>query len=255
MYSIDYVQNIFDNINNKQDGNAPLAVQKNNWLHPNMDHFSKHLCRNLDFFTGHHPISNNMFEHPILNLKTQLKHKYSILHSETTTITSSQTSQVTPCSIAVCKSIGTVATDEVYHVIFDSGSSKTLIHKHVKPCTYTTIQSNDNLKIFSLIRSTVFSNLVAIHKIWFPEFNHNMINKEHPALIVDSKNISCDIIFGLVLISLINTELHLITMPIKFAGWNMIFPFVTLFEFLDTVTIHLLLYHLRQPMKMTSSTV
>ncbi len=48
-YSIDYVQNIWDDNNKTQDGYAPLAVQKNNWLHPNTGLFSKYLGKHPDF--------------------------------------------------------------------------------------------------------------------------------------------------------------------------------------------------------------
>ncbi len=41
-YNIDYVQNICDDNNKKQDGTAPLVVQKNNLLHPDKDLSSKY---------------------------------------------------------------------------------------------------------------------------------------------------------------------------------------------------------------------
>ncbi len=112
--------------------------------------FSKHLGKHLDFglFSGPPPLSHNMFDIPLLILKTQITHNFSIIHNQPSNITSSQNSHITPCSIVVCKLIGTIATDKVYCVLFCS--SKTIIHKLVVPCTYTPIQSNDDLWIFPL---------------------------------------------------------------------------------------------------------
>ncbi len=55
-------------------------------------------------------------------------------------------------------SIGHIATDKVYCVLFDSSSSKTLILKCVVPCNYIPIQSNDELWIFSIAETTLVGN-------------------------------------------------------------------------------------------------
>ncbi len=57
-------------------------------------------------------------------------------------------------------------------------------------------QLDDDLQIFSLARTTLSSDLVALHKIQFTEFNHNMIIDKHPVLIVDTMSLCSDIIFG-----------------------------------------------------------
>ncbi len=102
-----------------------------------------------------------------------------------------------PCSIATYKSIGHAPTDnKVYHVLFDSGLSKTLIHKLIVPWNFTPIPSTDDLQIFSLVCATTSMALVALNRIRFPEFNHNIIVDTHPALIVDSTSLCYDIIFG-----------------------------------------------------------
>ncbi len=103
---------------------------------------------------------------------------------------------VTPCSIVTCKSISNATTNKVYHVLFDSGSSKTLIHKCIAPQNFTPIPSTDDLQIFLLVSATTAMALVALNKIRFPEFNHIMVVDKHPLLIVDSMSLWYDIIFG-----------------------------------------------------------
>ncbi len=104
---------------------------------------------------------------------------------------------VTPCSIAVCESIGNIqTTNKICRVLFDSGSSKTLIHKRIVPRNYTPIPSHDDLRVFSLAGATTPTALVALEKIRFPEFNRNIVIDKHPALIVDSMNLRYDIILG-----------------------------------------------------------
>ncbi len=90
--------------------------------------------------------------------------------------------------MATWKPIGCVTTDKVHHELVDSGSSKTLIHKCIVQFNYTPMQSDDNLH--NLYKPCSFT------KNCFPEFNCNMVVKEHPALVVDSKNLQYNIIFG-----------------------------------------------------------
>ncbi len=114
------------------------------------------------------------------------------------TLSSYFTSQtnVTPSSIATCKSIGNATTNKVYHVLFDSGFSKALVYKCIVPQNFTPIQSLDDLWIFSLAGTTTSIALVALAKISFPKFNHNVVVDEHPTLIVDFMSLHYDIIFG-----------------------------------------------------------
>ena len=104
--------------------------------------------------------------------------------------------RVTPCTIAVCESIGSVASNKVLRVLLDSGSSKTLIHRRNIPRNYTPLESTEDLRILSLAGATTSTNLVNLSKIRFPEFNRNMVVDNHPALIVSSDTMQYDIIFG-----------------------------------------------------------
>ncbi len=48
-YSTDYVQNICNEMAQKQGGTVSCAVWKNNWLHPDTDLFSKHHVKDAGF--------------------------------------------------------------------------------------------------------------------------------------------------------------------------------------------------------------
>ncbi len=85
---------------------------------------------------------------------------YSILLTKSTTL-----SKVTPCSIAACKSIGNApTTNKVYSVLFDSGSSKTLVHKCIIPWNFTPLSSTNDLWIFLLASATTSMALVVPEK-------------------------------------------------------------------------------------------
>ncbi len=75
-----------------------------------------------------------------------------------------------------------------------SGLSKTLIYKHIVPCNYQPIHSDNDWHIFSCAGTTTPTNLVALHKICILEFNCSMVVNEYPVLIVDSMNLHYDII-------------------------------------------------------------
>ncbi len=119
--------------------------------------------------------------------------------------------------------------DKVYCVLFNYGSSKTLIHKRVVPHTYTPIQSNDDLWIFPLQDQLSSPTLLPYTKL----------NSQNLTTIWLLMNTMCLLLIPrtfnmtsyLVLISLANVALHLITMQIKFVGLNILFTFVTLLNF------------------------
>ncbi len=96
-------------------------------------HFPNTVSRTLVLeFTGHRIIStipnttNHFLFSPLLP-----SYNYSILSTN-----SIIQPNVTTCSIAACKPIGHVSTEnKVYRVLFDSGLSKILIHKCIVPWT------------------------------------------------------------------------------------------------------------------------
>ncbi len=101
-----------------------------------------------NFFTGHKIIPT--FPNYTLQLHIyplSFSYNYSISSNNTTTL-----SNVTPCSVAACKSISNTPTDnKVYQVLFDSGSSKTLIHKQIVLRTLHLFPPVMNYRSFCLL--------------------------------------------------------------------------------------------------------
>ncbi len=190
--STHYVQNIYDKTTSKQEGTLSCTVQMNNWLHPDIEHFPR---QEHCFFTGHNIIPTIPVNTTHLNINPKLPSLLFIYNYSKSTTFITQ-SNVTPCSTATCKSIGSAPTDKVYHVLFDSDSSKTQSQKCIIPWNFTPIPSTNDLQKFLLAGATTSMALVALNKIRFPEFNCNVVVDKHPALIVDSTSLWYDIIFA-----------------------------------------------------------
>ncbi len=149
-YSTDYVQKICDKMFSKQEDTASCTVQKNNWLH--LTFFPNTMTRTLVlvFFTGHKIIPTIPIKTIHFNTNPKLTtlpfiYNYSTLSPNFTT-----PSNVTPCSIVACDSIGNAPTDKVYCVLYDSGSSKTLIQKCIICWNFRPIPFTDDLGSFCL---------------------------------------------------------------------------------------------------------
>ncbi len=97
--------------------------------------------------------------------------------------------------LASQESIGHDHTNKINCKLFDSGLSKSLIHTCIVPSNYQPIHSNNDFHIFFLPRTTTSTNLVALQKIQFMEFNCNVVVNGHPSLFVDSMSLLYDIIF------------------------------------------------------------
>lgn len=59
-----------------------------------------------------------------------------------------------------------------------------------------TIDSNNDLEVFSIVGTTPSTDLVALSRNFFPDFNQKIVISSHPALIVLSNIMCYDIIFG-----------------------------------------------------------
>ncbi len=92
--------------------------------------------------------------------------------------------------------MGNVLSDKVFHILIDWVSSKTLFLKYVVTLNYQPIHSNDDLQPFPLAGAKTSDNLVALTKICFPEFNHDIAIDEHTVFILDSNILWYKIIFG-----------------------------------------------------------
>ncbi len=159
------------------------TVYKNNWIH--LDHLADFFPTTMKstlvlLFTGSFAFPKYTFKIPLFNSNTLLStpfnsvtYDYSIISKLSCNKLGNHISKVTTCSISGCKSSGCVTTDKIYCVLFDSGSFKAWIHTRVLP--HTIIQLYNLIVIFSLFETTTSTNLLALQKIYFPEFNCNIV--------------------------------------------------------------------------------
>jgi hypothetical protein len=102
---------------------------------------------------------------------------------------------LTPTSIAVVDMISSVRSHTLLKILFDPGSTSTLIsHKclprHCKPCAIT----NEH-QIHTLTGTCSAKEMVVMRKIRLPEFNKNCVVEEQKALVFDGQ-CKCNVIFG-----------------------------------------------------------
>jgi hypothetical protein len=102
---------------------------------------------------------------------------------------------LTPTSIAVVDTIPSVRSRTLLKVLFDPGSTSTLISckcppRHCKPCTIT-----NEPQIHTLAGTCSMKQMVVVRKIRLLEFNKNCVVEEQKALVVDGQ-FKYDVIFG-----------------------------------------------------------
>ncbi len=97
--------------------------------------------------------------------------------------------------VATCKVIGNHMSNKILKVLFNSGSTKTMIHRSALPKGYQCILTLPPLRFQTLGGKTTSNQAIQLKKISFPEFNGNISIDSQTAYSFDQ---SCryDIIFG-----------------------------------------------------------
>jgi hypothetical protein len=95
--------------------------------------------------------------------------------------------RLTPTSIAVVDTISSVRSCTLLKVLFDPGSTLTLISckclpRHCKPCTIT----NEH-KIHTLAGTSSTKQVVVLRKVRLPELDKNHVVEEQKALVFDGQ--------------------------------------------------------------------
>ncbi len=88
-------------------------------------------------------------------------------------------------STATCKMIGTRQSTKLLKVLFDSGCTKTLIHKSTLQRNCKCVPNVDSLSFQTLGGKTTSSKLFMLDHICFPEFNSNISIDFHVAYVSD----------------------------------------------------------------------
>ncbi len=112
-----------------------------------------------------------------------------------TTIATPKASRLTSTSIAVVDTMSSVRSRILLKVLFDPGSTLTLISRkclprHCKPCAIT-----NKHQIHTLAGTCAAKEMVVMRKIRLPKFNKKPVVEEQKALVFD-RQCKYDVIFG-----------------------------------------------------------
>ncbi len=102
---------------------------------------------------------------------------------------------------------------------------------------------------FSFAGTTTSTNLVNQHKICSHEFNCNIVVDDHPALVIDSKNLQYNIIFGANFLDKLRFQLDYDNNLVQWMEYTI--PHCDTAECFPTATIHLSQLELMSILKMT----
>ena len=102
---------------------------------------------------------------------------------------------LTPISIMLCKTIGLKESRNILKVLFDPGSTKTLIHRSVLPANAKLIPLSQARDVKTLAGSMTAVEMVHLRELRLPEFDKNRRIDEQKALIFDKKT-RYDVILG-----------------------------------------------------------
>ncbi len=78
------------------------------------------------------------------------------------------------CTVATCKAIGNRPSNKILKVLFNSGSTKTMIHCSALPKGFQCILTLPPLRFQTLGGKTTSNKAVQIEKMSSPEFNGNI---------------------------------------------------------------------------------
>ncbi len=107
---------------------------------------------------------------------------------ESPSIKSPNKKHLTPTSIAVADTISSLSSSTLLKVLFDPGSTLTLISsckclpRHCKPCTIT-----NECQIHTLAGMCSVKQMVVMRKIRLPKFDKNRVVEEQKALVFDGQ--------------------------------------------------------------------
>lgn len=102
---------------------------------------------------------------------------------------------LTPVSITACNTIGCCESRRLLKVLFDSGTTKTLINRRAVPKNAKPV-SISRRSFSTLAGHMDTSHMVKMRDVRLPEFNKNRSIDEQAALVFDNKDCKYDIIFG-----------------------------------------------------------
>jgi len=107
-----------------------------------------------------------------------------------------QSRNLTPVTIMVADTIGTVKSRRLLKVLLDSGSSTTLINKRCLPRKCLPCKTSQSRMVNTLAGNYQSSAMVIMRNLRLPELDKNRNIEQHKALIFESENCKYDVILG-----------------------------------------------------------
>ena len=94
---------------------------------------------------------------------------------------------LSPVTLAVIHTIGTLKSQVLLKVLLDSGSTKTMIHKRPLPRGCKLVSFGNKKKVTTLDGSMIANQMVHLRDIKLPEFDKNRTIDELKALVFNKK--------------------------------------------------------------------
>jgi hypothetical protein len=116
------------------------------------------------------------------------------VHVKTTKIPQSR--NLTPVTIMVADTIGTIKSRRLLKVLLDSGSTTTLINKQCLPRKCQPCKTSQSRMVNTLAGNYQSSAMVVMRNLRLPELDKNRNIEQHKALIFESENCKYDVILG-----------------------------------------------------------
>ncbi len=107
-----------------------------------------------------------------------------------------QSRNLTPETIMVVDTIGTIKSRRLLKVLLDSGSTATLINKRCLPRKCEPCKTSQNRMVNTLAGSYQSSAMVVMRNLRLPELDKHRDIEQHKALIFESDNCKYDVILG-----------------------------------------------------------
>ena len=107
-----------------------------------------------------------------------------------------QSRNLTPVTIMVADTIGTVKSRRLLKVLLDSGSTTTLINKKCLPRKCLPCKTSQSRMVNTLAGNYQSSAMVIMRNLRLPELDKNRNIEQHKALIFESENCKYDVILG-----------------------------------------------------------
>jgi hypothetical protein len=104
--------------------------------------------------------------------------------------------QESPLTICTTDTLGTIGSQRLFQVFFDSGLNISMIKRSALPKGIITKLLGDIKLVRTLAGHLKMQEVITVQDIRFPEFNKNRRINQQKVLVFDNNNAKCNIILG-----------------------------------------------------------